>query len=50
MKMMKGLALMAMGAGVMIACQKYSKPAMKKIKKSIDNTAKKVGSELEDMM
>jgi len=50
MKWMKSLALMAMGAGATIAYQKYSKPAMRKIKNSINKTADKVGHELEDMM
>ena len=50
MKFMKGMALMAMGAGAMVAYQKYSKPAMRKIKKTINKTADKVSNELEDMM
>lgn len=50
MKFMKSMALMAMGAGAMMAYQKYSKPAMRKIKKSINKTANKVSKELEDMM
>lgn len=50
MKFMKGLALMAMGAGATLAYQKYSKPAMRKIKKSINKTAKKMDDQLEDMM
>ena len=50
MKFMKGLALMAMGAGAAMAYQKYSKPMMRKVKKSINKTAKKMSSELEDMM
>ena len=50
MKFMKGLALMAMGAGATMAYQKYSKPMMKKIKRSMNKTAKKVGNQLEDMM
>ena len=50
MKFMKSMALMAMGAGAMMAYQKYSKPAMRKIKKSINKTANKFSDELEDMM
>lgn len=50
MKLVKGMALMAMGVGATIAYQKYSEPAMKKIKKSINKTTKKIGNELEDMM
>jgi len=50
MKFMKGLALMAMGAGATMAYQKYSKPAMKKIKKNLDKTAHKISDGLEDMM
>lgn len=50
MKFMKGLALMAMGAGATIAYQKYNKPMMRKIKKTMNKTAEKIDSGLEDMM
>ncbi len=50
MKMGKNIALMAMGAGAMLAYQKYNKPAMKKLEKSVDKTMKKANAKLEDMM
>lgn len=50
MKFVKGMSLMALGMGATIAYQKYSKPLMKKMKKSINKTTKKVGNQLEDMM
>lgn len=50
MKFVKGMSLMALGMGATIAYQKYSKPLMKKMKKSLDKTTKKVGNQLEDMM
>lgn len=46
MKLGKDIALMAMGAGAVLAYQKYSKPIMK----AVDNTAKKANDKLEDMM
>lgn len=50
MKFVKGMSLMALGVGATIAYQKYSKPLMKKMKKSFNKTTKKVGNQLEDMM
>jgi len=50
MKMGKSIALMAIGAGALLAYQKYNKPVMKKIEKSIDKTMKKMDNKLEDMM
>lgn len=50
MKMGKNLALMAMGAGAVLAYQKYNKPVMKKIEKTVDKTIKKAEDKLEDMM
>ena len=50
MKFVKGMSLMALGMGATIAYQKYSKPLMKKMKRSIDKVTHKVGDELEDMM
>lgn len=50
MKFVKGMSLMALGMGATIAYQKYSKPLMKKMKKSLNKTTKKVGNQLEDMM
>lgn len=50
MKMGKSIALMAIGAGALLAYQKYNKPVMKKIEKTIDKTMKKMDNKLEDMM
>ena len=50
MKMGKNLAFMAMGAGAMYAYQRYNKPAMQKIEKTVDKTLKKANEKLEDMM
>ena len=50
MKFVKGMSLMALGMGATIAYQKYSKPIMKKMKRSLNKTTKKVGNQLEDMM
>lgn len=50
MKFVKGMSMMALGVGATLAYQKYSKPLMKKMKKEISKTTKKVGSQLEDMM
>lgn len=50
MKFVKGMSLMALGMGATIAYQKYSKPLMKKMKKSMDKATHKLGDELEDMM
>ena len=50
MKFVKSMSLMALGMGATIAYQKYSKPIMKKMKRSLNKTTKKVGNQLEDMM
>jgi len=50
MKMTKNVALMMMGAGAVLAYQKYSKPAMKKIAKSMDHAMDKADKKLENMM
>ena len=50
MKMSKNLALMAMGAGAVLAYQKYNKPMMKKVEKVADKAMKKANDKLEDMM
>lgn len=49
MKMGKSLALMAMGAGAVLAYQKYNKPVKKEIEKTINKTMKKAENKLEDM-
>ena len=50
MKLSKNIALMAMGAGAMLAYQKYSKPVMKAVDKTAKNALKKVDNKLDDMM
>lgn len=50
MKIAKSMALMGMGAGAVLAYQKYSKPIMKKVEKAVDSTVKKANDKLEDMM
>ena len=50
MKLGKSLALMGMGAGAVLAYQKYSKPVMDKMEKIVDKTMKKANEKLEDMM
>lgn len=46
MKLMKDVALMSMGAGAVLAYQKYNKPIMKKMQSFM----KKKSNELENMM
>lgn len=50
MKMVKSMALMMMGAGAVLAYQKYSKPMMKAMEKTIDNAMEKASESLENMM
>ena len=50
MKMGKSIALMAMGAGAVLAYQKYQKPVMRKMEKVADEAMKKANKKLEDMM
>lgn len=50
MKMGKDIALMAIGAGMMYAYDKYNKPVMQKVEKTVDKTLKKANNKLEDMM
>ncbi len=50
MKIGKDMALMAMGAGAVLAYQKYNKPVMKKIEKITDKAMRKANDKLEDMM
>lgn len=54
---MRDVALLGMGAGAVLAYQKYNKPVMKKVDqamdktmKTIDKTVKKANNKLEDMM
>jgi len=50
MKIMKSLALMAAGAGAILAYQKYSEPVMEKLECIADDVMKKANEKLEDMM
>ena len=50
MKVVKSMALMGMGAGAVLAYQKYNKPMMKKMKKLVNNMKEKASDELENMM
>ena len=50
MKIAKTIALMAAGAGAVLAYQKYSEPVMDKISDIADSAMKKANKRLEDMM
>ena len=50
MKVAKSMALMAMGAGAVLAYQQYGKPVMKKMGKVADDSMKSVKKKLENMM
>ncbi len=50
MKLGKNVALMAVGAGAVLAYQKYSKPMMKAVDKTAKKALKKANDKLEDMM
>lgn len=47
---MKNVAFMAMGAGAVLAYQKYNKPVMKKMEEVADKAVRKANNKLEDMM
>lgn len=47
---MKNVALVAMGAGAVLAYQKYNKPVMKKMEATADKVVRKANNKLEDMM
>ena len=47
---MKNIALMGLGAGAVLAYQKYNKPMMKKMEMTADKMMKKANNKLEDMM
>ena len=52
-KVMKSMALMGMGAGAVLAYQKYNKPMMKKVEKMVNRAKEKAVDgldELENMM
>lgn len=44
------MALVAVGAGAVLAYQKYSEPLMDKISDMADDAMNKAGKKLEDMM
>ena len=50
MKVIKSMALIAAGAGAVLAYQKYSEPLMEKLSDITDDTMKKASKKLEDMM
>ena len=50
MKVLKSMALVAMGAGAVLAYQKYSEPVMNKLSDIAEETMKKANKKLEDMM
>ena len=50
MKIMKAMALIAVGAGAILAYQKYSEPVMNKLEDIADEAMKKANKKLEDMM
>lgn len=50
MKLVKDMAFMGLGAGAVLAYQKYNKPVMDKMGKIVDKTMKKANKKLEDMI
>ena len=50
MKIAKAMALMAAGAGAVLAYQKYGGPVMEKLEDMADDVMNKAGKKLEDMM
>ena len=50
MKIAKTMALIAVGAGAVLAYQKYSEPVMNKIEDIADEAMKKAEKKLDDMM
>ena len=50
LKAMKGLVLMGMGAGAVLAYQKYSEPVMEKLQTLADDAMKSASKKLDDMM
>ncbi len=50
MKFVKDMTLMGIGAGAVLAYQKYSKPVKKSVEKAVDATMKKANKKLENMM
>ena len=50
MNIVKSMALIAMGAGAVLAYQKYSEPVMEKLEEIANDAIKKADRKLEDMM
>lgn len=50
MKIMKSMALIAMGAGAVLAYQKYKEPVMEKIEDFADDVMSKASKKLDDMI
>ena len=50
MKVLRSMALIAMGAGAVLAYQKYSEPVMNKLSDLAEDAMKKANEKLEDMM
>lgn len=50
MKIVKSMALIAVGAGAVLAYQKYSEPVMNKLECLADDAMNKAKKKLEDMM
>jgi len=50
MKIVKSMALIAMGAGAVLAYQKYSEPLMEKLENMAEDALLKADKKLEDMM
>ena len=50
MKIVKSMALIAMGAGAVLAYQKYSQPIIEKLEDMACDAMKKADKKLEDMM
>lgn len=50
MKLVKSMALVGMGAGSVLAYQKYNKPVMDKMNEIFSNMKEKMNDELENMM
>lgn len=50
MKIVKSMALIAVGAGAVLAYQKYSEPVINKLGNLADEAMKKANKKLEDMM
>ena len=50
MKVLKSMALIAVGAGAILAYQKYSEPVMNKLSDIAEDAMKKANKKLEDMM